>query len=279
MEALKIENLCKQYKNFSLDHISFSIPAGTILGFIGENGAGKSTTIKNLLGMHHKDSGRVEIFGKEFTGTECDIKESLGIVLDETFFAPVVNARQIEAAMRGIYKKWDSARFYELVRRFHLDLKKPVKDYSKGMKMKLSIAVAVSHDARLLILDEVTSGLDPVVRNEVLEMLLEFIQDEEHSILISSHILSDLEKICDYITFIQNGKIVFTENKDVLLEAYCIAKGSMEQIRQLDPAYVYGISENAFGAQALVKADGMLDGMVLEPVTIEALMLLWKKEA
>ncbi len=278
MEALKIDHLCKQYEDFSLDQVSFSIPSGSILGFIGENGAGKSTTIKNLLGMHHKDSGRIEIFGKEFTGIECDIKEKLGIVLDETFFAPVINARQVEAAMKRIYKRWDSDRFYELLKRFRLDPKKQIKDYSKGMKMKLSLAAAISHDAGLLILDEVTSGLDPVVRNEVLEMLLEFIQDEEHSILISSHILTDLEKICDYITFIRNGKIVFTENKDVLLEEYCIAKGSMEQIRQLDPECVYGISENVFGAQALIRTNHVPDDLVLEPVTIETLMVLWKKE-
>lgn len=278
MEALKVDNVCKTYQEFVLDHISFSIPGGAIMGFIGKNGAGKSTTIKNLLGINKKDSGTVTVFGKVFTGKENRIKEKLGVVLDETFFAPGVNAVQIEKALRIIYQNWNSRVFYDYLSMFRLDLKKNIKDYSKGMKMKLSIAAALSHDARLLILDEVTSGLDPIVRNEVLDLLLEFIQDEKRSILISSHILSDLEKICDYITYIDNGKIIFSENKDELLESYCLVKGSIQQIRKLAPDMVLGVSENAFGAQALVCADGVPDGMIVEPVTIEEMMLLWKKE-
>ena len=278
MEALKVDNVCKTYRGFSLDHISFSIPEGAIMGFIGENGAGKSTTIKNLLGMNLKDSGTVTVFGELFTGKENRIKEKLGVVLDETFFAPGVNAIQIEKALRIIYRNWNSRIFYDYLKKFKLDLKKNIKDYSKGMKMKLSIAAALSHDAKLLILDEVTSGLDPVIRNEVLDLLLEFIQDEKKSILISSHILSDLEKICDYITFIDNGKIIFSENKDELLESYCLVKGSIPQIRELNSDMVRGVSENAFGARALVHGAGVPEGLIMEPVTIEELMLLWKKE-
>ena len=277
MEPITIRNLNKQYKDFSLRDISFSLPMGSIMGFIGENGAGKSTTIKNILGLHLKDKGEVEVFGRRFTGREKELKELLGVALDDSFFAPGINGAQIEKALSSMYSRWDREIYYKYLERFSLNPKKCVKDYSKGMKMKLSLAAALSHGAKLLILDEVTSGLDPVVRSEVLELFLEFIQDEEHSILISSHILSDLEKICDYITFIHGGRIVFSENKDELLESYVIVKGSMEQIAQLEEQAVIGIEKNAFSTAALVKTNCVPDGMIREKATIEDIMLMWKR--
>ena len=277
MEALTIRNLKKQYRDFSLKDISFSLPMGSIMGFIGENGAGKSTTIKNILGLHLKDSGDVELFGRKFTGRENDLKELLGVALDDSFFAPGINGAQIEKALSSMYKQWDREKYYDYLQQFSLNPKKCIKDYSKGMRMKLSLAVALSHGAKILILDEVTSGLDPVVRSQVLDLFLDFIQDEEHSILISSHILSDLEKICDYITFIHQGRIIFSENKDELLESYCIVKGSAEQIRELEESAVIGLETNAFGTAALVRADRVPEGMILEAATIEDIMLMWKR--
>lgn len=272
-EALRLENVNKQYQNFALQNVNISVPSGSIMGFIGENGAGKSTTIKALLGLIRCESGNVYIDGKKFTGNETDIKEQIGVVMDTSCFPDELSAKDVGKVMSHTYKNWDEHGFQERLIQFRVEPAKKIKNYSRGMKMKLSMAVALSHDAKILILDEATSGLDPLVRDAMLDLFLEFIQDETHSILISSHILSDLEKICDYITFIHNGRILVSKSKDELMEQYRLVKGSREQLQNLDSKKVIGIKENAFGAEALVDADAIPNGMVSDPAGIEEIML------
>ncbi|HOK49793.1 MAG TPA: ABC transporter ATP-binding protein, partial [Sedimentibacter sp.] len=232
--ALKLENVTKVYKDFMLDNINIALPKGSIMGFIGENGAGKTTTIKLILDLISRDGGTITVLGKE-NRTEMDsVKENIGVVLDESSFPENLNAREINNILKKIYKIWDEDKFLKFLDKFSLPQDKSIKDYSRGMKMKLSTAVSLSHDSKILILDEATSGLDPVVREEILDTFLDFIQDETNSIFVSSHIISDLEKICDYITFIHKGKIVFSETKDELMENYGILKCSPEEFENID---------------------------------------------
>ena len=217
MNAIEIKNLTKKFKGFSLDNVSISLPTGCIMGLIGENGAGKTTVIKSVLGLIHPDGGKISIFGKEPTS---EMKNDIGVVLDEIGIPIQFNIKDVDSIMKNIFTKWDSNVFYDYIKKFSLPDKKAFKTFSKGMKMKLGIAIALSHNAKLLILDEPTSGLDPLVRDEIIDIFNDFTRDETHSILISSHIVSDLEKICDYITFIHNGKITLCEEKDILLEKY-----------------------------------------------------------
>ncbi len=277
-EALRLEHISKKYETFTLYDVNLVIPKGSIMGFIGENGAGKSTTMKAMLGLIHPDSGKVHVDGKEFAGTERDVKEHIGVVMDSSCFPEELNAEEIGNVMRRVYGTWDAEKYKNLLGEYKIERTKRIRDYSRGMKMKLSMVVALSHDSRLLVLDEATSGLDPIVRDFLLDTFLDFIQDEEHSIWLSSHILSDLEKVCDYITFIQDGKILFSENKDELMEKYRIVKGTKEQIRELEPSAVIGLSENAFGAQALVPSSQLPQGMVSDAAGIEDIMLFYGRE-
>lgn len=279
MEAiLKVENVCKKYPSFSLDNIGFELPKGCIMGFIGENGAGKSTTIKLILNLIRKDSGQIKIMGKDSTELSKDVREHIGFVLDEANFSHELNCRDINTIMKHLYKTWDSQKFMQKMSEYHIPETKKFKDYSKGMKMKLSIAAAVCHDTKLLIMDEATSGLDPVSRDKLLDFLMEFIQDEEHSVFISSHILSDLEKICDYITLIHKGRIIFSENKDELIEKYGILKCSKEQLRDIDEDAVIGVRKNAFGAEALVIRNRIPEGFVIDTANLDEIMLFYVKE-
>ncbi len=275
--ALEVRGLCKKYDGFTLDHVSFRLPAGCIMGFIGENGAGKSTTIRLILDLARKDAGDIFMLGQNGTANDRRIRENLGVVMDETSFPENLGAADINTVLNSIYRTWDKGRFKSLCRRFSLPDKKAVKEYSRGMKMKLAIAAALSHDSKLLILDEATSGLDPIVRDEILDVFLEFIQDETHAVLISSHILSDLEKICDYITFIHQGKIVFSEEKDALLDAYRILKCSAAEFAMLDPAIVKGCRHSAFGVEALVPRSAVRPGQTAERAGIEDVMLFYVK--
>ena len=276
--AIKISNLSKKYSDFSLDNISIELPKGCIMGFIGENGAGKSTTIKLILDLIHRDNGNITVLGKDNKKELILIKENIGVVMDECFFPENISAKNINLIMKNIYKTWDEKKFTKLVKNFNLPENKIVKEYSKGMKMKLSIAVALSHDSKLLILDEATSGLDPIVRDEILDVFLEFIQNEEHSIFISSHIISDLEKVCDYITFIHKGKIIFSETKDSLLENYGILKCSLEDFKNIDKSIVKGSRKNSFGVEALVLQDKIKGNYVIDKASIEDIMLFIVKE-
>ncbi len=277
--ALEIEGLNKSFEDFSISNLSFSLPSGSIMGFIGENGAGKSTTIKLILDLIKQDSGDIRIFGKNNRVHGIDCKEDIGIVFDECNFPDTLRSCDVPHIMRHIYANWDDAVFANYMRTFELPAKKPFAKYSRGMKMKLIIAVALSHHAKLLILDEPTSGLDPIVRDEILDVFLDFIQDEEHSIFISSHIISDLEKIADYITFIHKGKIVFSESKDDLLDTYGILKCSAEDLEGVSPAAVLGSRRSQFGIEALVTRSKVPDGLLVDPASIEEIMLFRVKEA
>ncbi len=276
--AIEIRNLNKRYSDFILDNVNFSIPSGCIMGFIGENGAGKSTTIKLILDLVHRDSGHIAVLGCDDLAKNQDLKEHIGVIFDESDLPDNLNAREIDMIMKNCFKTWDSGAFSKYISMFSLPAKKTVKEYSRGMRKKLSIAVALSHDVRLLILDEATSGLDPIMRDEILDVFLDFIQDENHSILISSHILSDLEKICDYITFIHKGKIIFSEEKDVLRDQYTLIKCSESEYDRLDKAAIVGERRSSYGIEALALKNKIGRNIQSDPATIEDIMLYFARE-
>lgn len=230
MNALEIKNLTKHYNGFTLDNISFSLPQGCILGLIGENGAGKSTTIRSILGSLKYD-GDIKVLGKPIS---ADLKNRIGVVLDEVGFPDKLNVKDVNSIMKNMFTNWDNDAFLGYIKKFGLPDDKAFSEFSKGMKMKLGIAVALSHNAELLILDEPTSGLDPLVRDEIIDILNDFTRDDNHSILISSHIVSDLEKLCDYIAFLHKGKLMLCEEKDALLEQYVFINTSEEKLAELD---------------------------------------------
>lgn len=277
--ALEVKGLTKFFPGFALKDVSITLPTGCIMGFIGENGAGKSTALRLILGLLRPDTGSIQVLGKTDFANDRALKEHVGVVMDECGFPENLTLSDINAILRRCYRTWDERRFRSLATRFQLPERKSIKAFSRGMKMKLSIAAALSHDSRLLILDEATSGLDPIVRDEILDVFLDFIQDETHSILISSHILSDLEKICDYITFIHQGKILLSSAKDELLSQYAIAKGSAKAIAAIESSAVVGVRSSAFGAEALVKRIALPPDIVSDPATLEEIMLYFVKEA
>ena len=277
MNALELHGLTKYYKDFTLGPLDLTLPGGTICGLIGENGAGKSTTIKLVLDAIQRDGGTVTILGK---GNKADLvrtKEDIGVVLGSDGIPQCLNAVQVGKVMAGIYQNWDAAAYAGLCKKFELQPDKKYKDYSAGMQRKLCIAVALSHHAKLLLLDEATNGLDPVVRDEVVDLLLDFARDEEHSILISSHIVSDLEKLCDTIAFLHKGKLLLCEEKDALREEYALWHGSDAQLAELDAGAVYSKRVTPYGAEALVHRDAVPAGANLTPVSIEELFVLMVK--
>jgi len=276
--ALEVKDLSKKYTDFTLDNVSFTLPAGCIMGFIGENGAGKSTTIRLMLGLAHADGGSVSVLGEADPSRSPRIKEHLGVVIDDCGFPENLTVSEIVNIMKYCFKTWSASAFSGYIKRFDLPTNKPVKELSRGMRMKLSIAVALSHDSRLLLLDEATSGLDPIVRDEILDILLDFIQDEEHSVFISSHIISDLEKICDYITFIHKGKIIFSESKDELLVHYAVVKCAPDDYDAVPRESVVGMRRNKFGIEALVDRGHIPANTVSDPASIEDIMLYFVRE-
>ena len=277
--AMVIENLSKAYPGFALSEVSMTLPRGSIMGFIGENGAGKTTTIKLILNMLHRDSGSVRILGKDNIKEEKAVKEHLGVVLGDLNLPETMNGLKINSMMSGIYPGWEEDVFFSNLERFGLPKNRKIKAYSRGMKMKLSIAIALSHGAELLLLDEPTSGLDPIIRDEILDIFLDFIQDENHSIFVSTHIVEDLEKIADYITFIHKGRIILSEEKDSLLERFVILKGPKEGFAAFDRSELIGYKENRFGAEAMSevkvwrKKEAGAAGLVADPVRIQDIML------
>lgn len=280
--ALRIENLSKTYPDFALRDVSLTIPCGSIMGFVGENGAGKSTTIKLILNMLHRESGCIQVLGMDNLKEEKAVKERLGVVLGEPNLPGNMNGIKISRMMSGIYSRWEEEAFFANLDKFGLKKEMKLKAYSRGMKMKLSIAMALSHQAQLLILDEPTSGLDPIVRDEILDIFLDFIQDETHSIFVSSHIVEDLEKIADYITFIHKGRILLSEDKDSLLEKYVVLKGPKEAVLQYAPSQLIGYKENSFGAQAMiekrhVKNNPRSETLAADPARIQDIMLYFVK--
>lgn len=265
--AIEVRNLTKRYEGFYLDHINFQIPQGTIVGFVGENGAGKSTTIKALLGLMPIDEGEIEVLGHKVVQGEQEVsyKEQVGVVFDECNFPKELKVRDICKIMKEIYHTWEEEKFLRYLMRFEVPLEKKVKELSKGMKMKLSIAAALSHGSKLLILDEATSGLDPIVRNEILDIFREFIEDEQHTIFFSSHITSDIEKIADYVMLIHKGKLLLTENKDELLYQYGIVRCTKEQAAFIPKELIVGAEENQFETNVLVRdRQALQEGIFME---------------
>lgn len=279
MNALEIKNLTKAYPGFTLENLNLTLPSGCIMGLIGENGAGKSTTIKLILDMVHKDSGTITILGKD-NGDKIQLtKEDIGVVMDEVGIPECLTAGQVGSVMKHTFKNWEEGEYSRLLQELSLPDNKPFKDFSRGMKMKLGIAVAMSHGAKLLILDEATSGLDPVVRDEVVGMFSDFTRDENHSILISSHIVSDLEKLCDYVAFLHKGKLLLCEEKDKLLAEYGLVHCTAEQFRDIPSGAVRYKKENPYGVEAMVLRDAVPSGISVSPVSMEELFVFMVKEA
>ena len=270
--ALELHSVCKKYGGFALRNVGFTLPRGTVMGLIGENGAGKTTTIKAVLDLIRPDSGEITVLGEQSTSNPT-VRERIGVVLDDGGFPSTMNAVQVDTLLGRAYRNWDTAQFFRYIKRFGIDKEKAIKDYSKGMKTKLNIAAALSHDAELLLLDEPTSGLDPVVRDEVLDLLYDFMQDENHAILLSSHITRDLDKIADEITFIHKGEVLLSEPRDELLDTCGILRCTADQLDALDPSAVRAKRVGAFGCEALVRRDGVPANWSVDPVNIEQIML------
>jgi len=280
--VLEINNITKDYKKFKIDNISFNLPKGYIMGFIGANGAGKTTTIKLILNMIKRDSGEIKVFGLDNIREEERIKEQIGVVFDECYYLEDWTLNDVEKAVSMFYKNWNSSIYEKYLKEFNLARDKKVKDLSRGMRMKLMIAVAFSHEAKLLILDEPTSGLDPVARDEFLDILRDYIEDEEKSVIFYSHITSDIEKIADYITYINNGKIIFTGEKDEFLEKYCIIKGGKEDITESQKKEIIGLRMHSTGFEGLIelkKAVGFSSKVIIEKASLDEIMIYMNKEA
>ena len=276
MNAIEIRGLEKRYAGFDLK-LDLDLPQGCILGLVGENGAGKTTTIKAILGMLRPDAGTVRVLGKDNRGDFAPVREEIGVVLDEPGFPQCVTAEQLGKILAGIFRSWDAAVYAEYLRRLAIPMGKKFQDFSRGMKMKLAIAAALSHHPKLLVLDEPTSGLDPVVRDEVVEIFSDFTRDEEHAVLISSHIVSDLEKLCDYIAFLHQGRLLLCEEKDALREEYGLVQLSKTDFAALDAAAVIGSRSTPYGVSAIVRRDALPAGLPVEPVSIEDLFVLMVK--
>lgn len=281
MNAIELSHICKDFGSFAIQDLTLAVPSGTICGLVGENGAGKSTTIRLLCGALRPDSGTASALGVDVSSPEfLAAKEDIGVVLDEAYFPESLNAVQVGKIMAATYRRWDQALYERYLKRFDLPVGKQFKDYSRGMRMKLAIAVALSHQPKLLVLDEATAGLDPIVRDEILDIFNDFTREEDHSILISSHILSDLEKLCDYIAFLHQGRLLFCEEKDRLLEEYGIFSDTAAQLECLLPEAIVAREPNGYGGvRALVKRELAPVGWQLERPSVEDIILFLVKGA
>lgn len=276
MNALEIHGLTKRRGDFALQGLDLTLPAGCIMGLIGENGAGKSTTIRLILNGLRRDGGTIAVYGKDNRALTALEREDIGVVLDEVGLPEYMNAQQIGRMMAGIFTHWQPEAYAGYLRRLALPEDKPFKDFSRGMRMRLGLAAALSHQPKLLLLDEATSGLDPVVRDDILTILSDFTRNEEHAVLISSHIVSDLEKVCDYIAFLHRGRLLLCEEKDRLTEEYGILRGTTEGI---EPAAVCGQRATPYGTEYLVRRSAVPAGVPLGQVNIEDLFVFMAKEA
>ena len=276
--AIEIRSLCKHYKGFSLDDLNLDLPYGCVLGLVGENGAGKSTTIRLIMDALERDGGTVSVLGADNQSKEfLDLKEDIGVVLDETFVPEILTAKQLGRIMAGTFRRWDQGAYEGWMKRLELPWDKKFKEYSRGMTMKLGIAAALSHHPRLLLLDEATGGLDPMVREELLEVFADFAAEEGHAVLLSSHIVSDLERICDYIAFLHKGKLALCEEKDVLLDKYGILKCSREQLANIPEEAVHGKRVGTYGVEALVEREFMPRDAVVDRASLEDIILYMVK--
>lgn len=280
---LELQQVSKTFlkSDFALDNVSFSLPYGAILGFVGENGAGKTTTIGCILNTIVKDGGSVKLFGREMTDADTEIREKIGVVYDGDNFPGHWTAEQLAKVMRGFYTNWDDELFGRYLKEFQLSGRQRIKHYSRGMTMKLAIATALSHHPQLLILDEATSGLDPIMRDEMLDVFLDFVQEEDHSILLSSHITSDLEKIADYITFIHKGKLIMTVSKNDLVYNYAVMRCGESQFLAIDPSDIIAYRRRDFQIDVLVsdgkEAQRKYKDVVVDHVSLDEIMLLLVK--
>ena len=281
MNAIELSHICKDFGSFAIQDLTLAVPTGTICGLVGENGAGKSTTIRLLCGALRPDSGTASVLGVDVSSPEfLAAKEDIGVVLDEAYFPESLNAVQVGKILAATYRRWDQSLYEGYLKRFDLPGNKQFKDYSRGMRMKLAIAAALSHHPKLLVLDEATAGLDPIVRDEILDIFNDFTREEDHSILISSHILSDLEKLCDYIAFLHQGRLLFCEEKDRLLEEYGIFEDSKENLDCLRPEAIVAREETRYGGvRALVRRELAPVGWQLEPASVEDIILFLVKGA
>ncbi len=277
--VIEIKDVVKDYGDFKLDHISFSVPEGSVCGFIGQNGAGKTTTIKLILDIIKRDGGEIKVFGENIDVNSAALKENIGVVFDEMGFHDFMTAKDLDIMMKNIYKNWDEELFFEYLKKFSLPSKKKCGDFSRGMQMKLQIAVALSHHAKLLVMDEPTSGLDPIVRNEMINIFRDFVVEEDHTILLSSHITGDLEKIADEVVFIDGGKIVLAGNKDEILENHAILKCKKDEVALISKSLIVGMEQSSFGAEILVNdrnaAEKLYPEMVLESAALEEIMIYY----
>ena len=277
--VIELKNVVKDYGDFKLDHISFAVPEGSVCGFIGQNGAGKTTTINLILDIINRDEGEISLFGKPVDKDHAYVREDVGVVFDEMGFHEFMTAKDINIMMKNIYKNWDEVAFFDYLKKFSLPSKKKCGAFSRGMRMKLQIAVAMSHKAKLLIMDEPTSGLDPIVRNEMIGIFRDFVVEEDHTILLSSHITGDLEKIADEVVFIEGGKIVFSGNKDEILEKHGILKCKKEEASKVSEALIVGVEKEAYSTSILVNdrqaAAKLYPDMVIEEAALEDIMIYY----
>ena len=274
---LEVRGLCKSYDSFILKDVSFDVPTGYIMGFIGPNGAGKTTTIKLMLGIIKRDAGTVNMFGREANHAQ---NENIGVVMDAPMYIDEWTLDDVKRAISPFYKQWDNRLYANYLKSFRLDAKKKVKDLSRGMKVKLQIAAALSHNARILILDEPTSGLDPVARDEICDLLREFVVDEGKSVLFSTHITSDLEKTADYITFILNGAIAFTGEKDDLLQRYTRVTGGLDELNAEQKRLVIGCREHGTGFEGMVETvnvEKLPKTVLTEEISLDEIIIFMNK--
>lgn len=276
MNAIELKHLSKSYPGFELKDLNLTLPAGTIMGLVGENGAGKSTTMKLLLGMIRPDGGSINVLGESDLRARPQIKEEIGVVMEDVSFPSIMKIDEIGKVMAGIYRNWDAAEFARMVKVLRIPEDKKFFEMSRGNRMKTGFACALAHHPRLLLLDEATSGLDPVVRDELLDILMDFTRDENHSILMSSHIVSDLEKACDYVCFLHDGRILLTEEKDLIREQYGKLQVTPEQLAELDPAAIIGRRTTPYGTEVIVRKD-RIPALDTQPVDIEELFVFMVK--
>ena len=278
-KVIEVKKGVRDYGDCKLDHISFAVPEGSVCGFIGQNGAGKTTTINLILDIINRDEGEINLFGKPVDQNHAYVREDVGVVFDEMGFHEFMTAKDINIMMKNIYKNWDEKVFFEYLKKFSLPSKKKCGAFSRGMRMKLQIAAALSHKAKLLIMDEPTSGLDPIVRNEIIGIFRDFVVEEDHTILLSSHITGDLEKIADEVVFIDGGKIVLSGNKDEILEKHGILKCKKEEASKVSETLIVGVEEEAYSTSILVNdrhaAAKLYPDMVMEEAALEDIMIYY----
>ncbi len=281
--VIELKGVSKDYGDFKLDDVSFSVPEGSVCGFIGQNGAGKTTTIQIILDAINRDSGEVYVFGKSMDKDSALLRENIGVVFDEMGFHDFLNARQINTIMKNVYKNWNEEKYFEYLKLFSLPTKKACGSFSRGMRMKLQIATALSHNAKLLIMDEPTSGLDPIVRNEMLQIFREYVVEEDHTILLSSHITGDLEKLADEVVFIDGGKIVLKGNKDEILEKHGILRCKKDELKNISQSLLVSAETSSLGAEVLVNdrkaAEKLYPEMIIEPAELEQIMIYYVNRA